>query len=161
MNMSEFLKGDSLYLSKDDVPAQGIDASIIGVKVDNVGDDRKPILGFGGGFLKPMVLNKTNTAILISLFGEDSNVWTGKMVQVYCDPSVSYAGKVTGGLRIRMAPLTVGTEGRPMPSVQPAAPQGHVRTHQPEVWYSDLSPAEQYEADQTASALSRSQDTPF
>ena len=143
MNMSEFLKGDSLYLSKDDVPAQGIDASIIGVKVDNVGDDRKPILGFGGGFLKPMVLNKTNTAILISLFGEDSNGWTGKMVQVYCDPSVSYAGKVTGGLRIRMAPLA---------SVQPAASVEPVRT---------LSPAEQYEADQTASALSRSQDIPF
>ena len=143
MNMNEFLKGDSQYLTKDDVPAQGIEASIIGVKIDNVGDDRKPILGFGGGFLKPMVLNKTNTAILISLFGEDSNGWTGKTVQVYCDPSVSYAGKVTGGLRIRMAPLA---------SVQPAAPQEPVRT---------LSPAEQYEADQTASALSRSQDVPF
>ena len=147
MNMSEFLKGDSLYLSKDDVPAQGIDASIIGVKIDNVGDDRKPILGFGGGFLKPMVLNKTNTAVLISLFGEDSTGWTGKTVQVYNDPSVSYAGKVTGGLRIRVAPLHT-----PVANGAPAATQEPART---------LSPAEQYEVEQRATAQSLSTDIPF
>ena len=147
MNMSEFLKGDSLYLSKDDVPAQGIDASIIGVKIDNVGDDRKPILGFGGGFLKPMVLNKTNTAVLISLFGEDSTGWTGKTVQVYNDPSVSYAGKVTGGLRIRVAPLHT-----PVATGAPAATQEPART---------LSPAEQYEVEQRATAQSLASDLPF
>lgn len=58
-----------------------------------------------------MVLNKTN-AELIALFTKERNTdnWTGHKVVLYDDPTISFGGKLVGGIRVR-APR------------QPAAPQ--------------------------------------
>lgn len=51
---------------------------------------------------KPMVLNSTNIQLLIKALGTDeTDEWVGKQIVVYNDPNVSFAGKITGGVRIR------------------------------------------------------------
>ena len=46
-------------------------------------------------------LNKTNLALLAKWFGKRANAWTGKRITVYKDESVSFGGRLTGGLRVR------------------------------------------------------------
>lgn len=53
---------------------------------------------------KPMVLNSTNGHAIANITGIDHDIeigWVGKKVVLYDDPNVSYAGKITGGIRIR------------------------------------------------------------
>lgn len=50
---------------------------------------------------KGMVLNTTTIRVLEQAFGEDSDDWIGKRVKVYVDPSVSFQGRIVGGLRLR------------------------------------------------------------
>lgn len=53
-------------------------------------------------FNKPMLLNSTNIKLLEKACGsDDSDDWIGKEVILYTDDSVSFAGQVVGGLRIR------------------------------------------------------------
>ena len=51
---------------------------------------------------KPFILNKTNMKQIQKLYNapyiED---WAGRAIQVYFDPTVVFAGKKVGGLRIR------------------------------------------------------------
>jgi hypothetical protein len=52
--------------------------------------------------LKPLILNSTNINRLIAACGtDDVDLWPGKRIVVYCDPSISYGGSVTGGCRVR------------------------------------------------------------
>jgi len=66
---------------------------------------------------KPMVLNSTNGQIIAQITGSpETDNWTGKQVVLYHDPSVSFGGKLVGGIRCR-APRA-GTPARP--AAQPA-----------------------------------------
>jgi len=46
-------------------------------------------------------LNKTNLALIVKWFGKHYRAWIGQVIAVYCDESVSFAGRLTGGLRVR------------------------------------------------------------
>lgn len=100
MDMNEFLGGQ--YLGKTDVDTRGTDFQITGVTKETVGQEleTKPVLQFRGAGSKPMTLNKTNTRILIAMFGSDSRDWVGRWVNVFNDPTVVFNGTV-GGLRVR------------------------------------------------------------
>jgi hypothetical protein len=50
-----------------------------------------------------MVLNRTNTALLRDIFGDECQTWIGHRVVVYNDANVMFAGKKVGGLRLRAA----------------------------------------------------------
>jgi len=50
---------------------------------------------------RALSLNKTNLKLLAKWFGKKSSLWVGKQITVYVDESVSYAGRLTGGLRVR------------------------------------------------------------
>lgn len=52
---------------------------------------------------KPLVLNSTNIlACQLACGGEDdTDNWIGHKVVLYNDPNVSFAGKITGGIRVR------------------------------------------------------------
>jgi hypothetical protein len=50
------------------------------------------------------LLNKNNTNALIELFGSDeTDAWKGKRFVAYYDPTITFGGKKTGGLRVRAA----------------------------------------------------------
>lgn len=92
------------YLSKDDItaPTVGVIAKVVNETLGQ-GDDQevKPILYFSSGIPKPMVLNNTNWINVEGVYGDESDNWTGKPIEVWVDPSVSFGGKRIGGLRLR------------------------------------------------------------
>ena len=55
-----------------------------------------------------MVLNKTNGQILAEEFGDDSEDWLGKVVEIYPDKT-TFAGKLVSCLRLR-APTPPSTD---------------------------------------------------
>lgn len=93
----------SKWLSKTDVQ-QPIFATISHVAMETIksqnGNETKPVLYFHGN-LKPLILNKTGAMILESLYGSDYTTWSGKPIEVFFDPNVSFGGKITGGVRLR------------------------------------------------------------
>jgi len=46
-------------------------------------------------------LNKTNLNLLARWFGPHTRDWIGKEIAVYRDESISFGGRLTGGLRVR------------------------------------------------------------
>lgn len=92
------------YLSKDDIkmPTIGVIENVINETLGS-GDDQeiKPVMYFKSGIDKPMVINATNWLNVESVYGEDSDNWIGKMIEVWVDPAVAFGGKRIGGLRLR------------------------------------------------------------
>lgn len=94
----------SRYVSKDDV-ATPITARIDTVRFDTIngdkGDEDKPVMYFRDG-VKPMILNNTNWMTVEEAYGQESDDWTGKPVELYLDPGVMFGGKRVGGVRLRI-----------------------------------------------------------
>jgi hypothetical protein len=108
-DMNEVLS--SKWMANTDLPEQGVDLQMLNVTKEAVGEmlEEKFALHFNGGF-KPLLMNRTNIRIINSLYGPNTAGWIGKTVNVYNDPTVSYGGRVTGGVRVRMA--TAGQQQR-------------------------------------------------
>jgi hypothetical protein len=103
------------FLSKDDIhfPTVGVIETVI-METLGTGDDQeiKPVMYWTSGIIKPMVINNTNWVNVESIYGDESDNWAGKSVEVWVDPSVSFGGKRTGGLRLR-APASNGAQPSP------------------------------------------------
>lgn len=93
----------SKHLKQSDVPSPLL-ATIAGVEMREVGTEdnaeTKAVMDFKED-IKSLVLNVTNITILETLYGDDSDNWTGKKIEIYADPNIMYAGKRVGGLRVR------------------------------------------------------------
>lgn len=75
---------------------------------------------------KPLVLNSTNGQIIAAITGsEDFDGWIGKKIVLYFDPNISFAGKLTGGIRCR-APKTKPTPVQSAPKATTAPAQAIV-----------------------------------
>jgi hypothetical protein len=46
-------------------------------------------------------LNKTNLQLLAKWFGKHAKAWVGQRITVYKDESISFGGRLVGGLRVR------------------------------------------------------------
>ena len=64
--------------------------------------DSKWVLSFSTDPIRKLALNKTNLSILAKHLGKRTGPWIGQTIEVYFDETVSYGGKLTGGLRIRV-----------------------------------------------------------
>lgn len=106
LSFTQLVPTQSNFLKKDDVGEDGVILTIKGfahetVKGDN-GDETKVVMHFVEEGYKPMVLNSTNAAVLGKITGAaTAGEARGKRIVVYDDPSVSFGGKVTGGLRLK------------------------------------------------------------
>jgi hypothetical protein len=100
-----------------DFPQQGVDLQILNVTKEQVGEmlEDRLAVHLSAGF-KPFLANRTNLRILASLLGPDTGNWIGKVVNVYVDPTVQYAGRLVGGIRVRAAM-------HQLPTPQPQQPQ--------------------------------------
>jgi hypothetical protein len=95
----------SKFLKREDVGVGAL-ATIAGVEQANVAKDGAPeelkwclILS---EFDKPLVLNSTNIQLIEAITGsDDTDNWSGKQIVLYDDPTVSFGGKITGGIRVR------------------------------------------------------------
>ena len=112
---------ESKFLKQSDVGA-GMLFTITGchqhnVAVSGADPEMKWCLAFHEAD-KPLVLNQTNAQLCAQIFGsDDTDDWTGKKVVLYTDPSITYGGKLVGGIRVR-APKPQ-TKAKPAPAVVP------------------------------------------
>ncbi len=108
MTFSELVPTKSDFLKKEDVGEGGLIVTIKGftretLKSDSGADEEKTVMHFVEE-LKPMVLNATNAQLIPVCTGaQTAGQAKGKKIIVYNDPTVSFGGKITGGLRIRKA----------------------------------------------------------
>lgn len=94
----------SNYFSKDDLEEPEL-VTIKRVDLETIrtedGEKEKPVLYFEDG-MKPMILNKINAETLSDSFGDDSDTWEGKEVELYVDPNIRFGSKKIGGIRVRV-----------------------------------------------------------
>jgi len=105
MNINDMT--ESKYLKKSDVDPVPKLVTISHLTHENLAlDTHEPEMKFVLHFLepdiKPMVLNKINSQLIAKILGSlETDDWTGKQVVLYNDPSVSFGGQLTGGIRVR------------------------------------------------------------
>lgn len=63
--------------------------------------DQPVSIYFDGDHNRPWMPSKGMLRILAGAWGRDSSNWIGKHAKLYFEPSVIYAGKEVGGIRIR------------------------------------------------------------
>lgn len=101
---------ESKFLKQDDI-GRGLLVTITGCQARNVAaegapEDKKWCLMFQE-VEKPLVLNSTNIQLCEAICGsDDTDHWIGKRIVLFVDPNVSYAGKLTGGIRVRKPKAT-------------------------------------------------------
>jgi hypothetical protein len=103
MHISQFK--DSKFLRKEDV-GKGILVTIDRIEQQNVAmqgeaEELRFVLVFRED-VKPMVVNMTNAKLIAMVTGsEDTDDWHGHQIVCYTDPTIAYAGKIIGGIRVR------------------------------------------------------------
>ena len=120
---------ESKYLAKDDCGEAGIVLTIDRVVGEKVGEDQrgneehKPVMHFQEQNVKPLIVNVTNFETIAEGTGlDDSDNWGGQRIKVYNDPNVSFAGKRTGGIRVRTPKK--GSTPAPEPVTETSAADG-------------------------------------
>lgn len=98
----------SRYLKQADFPEDMI-VTIDKLCMENVApqdkaEEVKPVLYFRE-LVRGLVLNRGNGETLSGIFGsDDDGDWVGGRVIVYVDPSIMFAKKRVGGIRLKAAP---------------------------------------------------------
>jgi hypothetical protein len=120
---------ESKFLKKEDV-GNGALFTVNGCEQHNVAKqgaepEMKWCLAFEESD-KPLVLNAINIQLCERVFGsDDTDDWSGKKIVLYTDPTVSYAGKIVGGIRVRAPktakPAAVAAPAKTKPAPAPAA----------------------------------------
>jgi hypothetical protein len=105
MSFDQLVPSNSKFLTKDDAGEDGLVLTIKGFRMESIkgdeGDEDKMVLHFMEN-VKPMVLNRTNAQLVGVATGcRVAGDAKGKQIVVYNDPTVSFGGKITGGLRIK------------------------------------------------------------
>jgi len=94
----------SKYLSAADLPDDGdLIVTITDVTMESVGlgaeASEKPVLYFQEA-KKGLILNKTNTETICSLYGSETDDWEGKRLALFAT-EVDFKGKQTLAIRVR------------------------------------------------------------
>lgn len=105
MSFDELVPSESKYLAKNDVGEDGVILTIQGFKREvlksDEGDEEKTVMYFVEDY-KPMIVNKTNSQLIgLATGARTAGEAVGKQVVVYNDPTVSFGGKLTGGVRVK------------------------------------------------------------
>lgn len=116
MSFDQLVPTESKYLKKDDVGEDGVILTIKGFTQETLkgddGDEIKIVMHFQEQGYNPMVINRTNSQLIpIATGATVTGEAVGKQVVIYNDPTISFGGKVTGGLRIKKVP------GAPKPAL--------------------------------------------
>src|SRR5678815_2143489 len=106
MTFDEFTPSNSRFLSKSDVGESGLALTIDRFKREEIQTDdddwEEKSLVYFKEHEKPLILNRTNSQLISVATGARTLADAiGRRVLVYTDPTVAYAGRIVGGLRIR------------------------------------------------------------
>lgn len=114
MKVSELLP--STYLKKEDFPAPQLLTIARLERVNVAMDGQPPEYKWALHFTeldRALVLNTVNIQTLAALYGDETDHWIGQKIVAYNDPSVMFAGRMVGGIRLR-APKQ--PQARPAPA---------------------------------------------
>ena len=121
MKMSQAFQ--SKYLKAGDLGNNRVVVAIERVKMGEIGEEgkeeSKPIVYFQGKE-KGLVLNKTNAAQISYMYGDESDLWGGKQIELFT-MMVSYQGNMVPAIRIAAPPGQAVTQGT-MPDGRPTLP---------------------------------------
>lgn len=92
--------GSNKFLKSADLQGNVAKVKIQDVQVEKLGEDRKMVMHFFGKE-KGMVLNKTNAMTIGDAYGEDTDDWIGKEIEVF-SMKVEFQGRMVDGLRVRV-----------------------------------------------------------
>ena len=124
MNAAEMYPSN--YLKASDVGDAKLILTIDKITTEELGQgadkEVRPVVYFQGKE-KGVVCNKTNWNTLITLFGYETDDWTGKKVRLMVQ-EVAYQGKQTPALRFSSMP--VPQDGPVKPSGKPAKTQAEI-----------------------------------
>jgi len=106
----------SKYISAQTLDGAEPIVEIAGVVLEDVADDGqgRPVVYFKNK-TAGWVLNRTNAGTLSELFGPETDLWTGRKIQLF-SVSTHFQGRAVLGLRVREAPP------RPVPAAPPPPP---------------------------------------
>lgn len=106
----------SQYMGKEDITGPTVltinDAYQEEVSSDG-GKELKLIIKWREPDQKPLIMNNTNWMVCEDAYGLNTDMWLGKQVEVYIDPSVMFGGKRVGGLRLRVPSGTTSFDAVP------------------------------------------------
>lgn len=114
LSAAAFLTGSSTYIKKEALVNGPQKFTIASVEASTTPDDKPQLqLVFTNG--QKFGLNKTNCAEIAAMCGDDCDGWVGKGVVLSHDPTVMYAGKRIGGVKLRVSEVGLKQKGLPAP----------------------------------------------
>ncbi len=98
MKVSEAFPGN--FLKAADLQGRAVKVTIGGIKMEEVGDGKKPVMYFHGK-KRGLVCNKTNAGICEGLFDTDEmDDWMDRQIELYPDRT-QFQGKTVDCIRVR------------------------------------------------------------
>lgn len=120
----------SKYLKADDLGNARVPLTIKMVVIEDIADkEYKPVMHFMGKD-KGMVLNKTNAGLCAAVWGDETDMWQGKQLDLYAQP-VMFQGRQVMGLALAPKLGAGVTMQNPVNPIQ-AAQQEAVHQRQPD-----------------------------
>ncbi|AGR46550.1 hypothetical protein TW1_034 [Pseudoalteromonas phage TW1] len=99
IDITSTIQTKSDQLNSDDLLGGDLMIQVEGVQLAN--DPQQPLhifyVGCNGKPYKPCL---TVRKILAALWGKDASQWAGRYMNLYLDPTVKWAGKEVGGIRV-------------------------------------------------------------
>lgn len=89
----------SNYLKAADLEGKPRRVTMKDIEIHKLGEDERPILFFKGA-TKGLVLNKTNTMMIASKFGDETDDWHGNDIELHQE-MVNFQGKMVEAIRVR------------------------------------------------------------
>lgn len=107
--MSNLANAFGSFLKHADLAGEAILLTIERCEFEQVGQgqsaETKPVLHFEGNRNKPMVLNKTNSDVLIDAFGPETDDFPGKVIEAF-PTKTDYQGRRVDCIRLRVPEST-------------------------------------------------------
>jgi len=97
----------SSYLKASDLMGKAVTVTISGCTIEDLGEERKPVLQFSGKE-KGLVLNKTNALMISSRYGPETAGWLGKKITIHSE-KVPFKGNLVDAIRVQL-PSSINIE---------------------------------------------------
>ncbi len=146
-DLTSTIQAKSDQLNADDLMGGPVTVKV--TKVTMLGGDQPVAISYEGDNGKPWKPCKSMRRLLIAIWGGDGNQYVGRFMTIYRDPSVKWAGKEVGGVRIShmsgmKGPKTVAltaTRGKKNPhTVKPLEAPEPAPAAQPDISLDDEIP---------------------
>jgi hypothetical protein len=88
----------SNYIKATDLGGREWKLTMSNVQMEDLNGEEKPVLYFHGSD-KGLVLNRTNAEMIVTMYGDETNDWSGKQVTIKPDKT-QFGGRVVDCIRV-------------------------------------------------------------